>query len=228
MIMDGNGRWAQSRGKPRLEGHRAGVQTVMRVVDWCIAYGVKYLTLYAFSTENWKRSAAEVNGLMRLMGMLLRKKTGLFVEKNVRIRVAGRKEDLSPALRRHIADAERTTEKCDALELILAVSYGGRQEICHAARQYACDVRDGKVPAGDTPTEEAFRKYLYAPEVPDPDLVIRTSGEFRISNFLLWQCAYAEFWITPVMWPDFSEEDFRAALESFASRDRRMGGVKTK
>jgi len=226
MIMDGNGRWAVSRGKPRIEGHRAGVNAVMRVIDWSLACGVKYLTLYAFSTENWKRSAVEVNGLMRLMGMLLRTKIGLFVEKNVRIRVVGRKEDLSPSLRRHIAEAEAKTSECDGVQLILAVSYGGRAEIASAAYRYACDVREGKALDDGPPSDDVFRRYLYAPDVPDPDLVIRTSGEFRISNFLLWQCAYAEFWITPVLWPDFSKGDFDAALAEFASRDRRLGGVK--
>lgn len=226
MIMDGNGRWAVSRGKPRIEGHRAGVNTVMRVVDWSLGCGVKYLTLYAFSTENWKRSAVEVNGLMRLMGWLLRTKIGLFTEKNVRIRVVGRKDDLSPSLRRHIAEAEARTSGCDGLQLILAVSYGGRAEIASAAYRYAIALRERNVPEDEPPSDDAFRRYLYAPDVPDPDLVIRTSGEFRISNFLLWQCAYAEFWITPVLWPDFSKGDFDAAIESFAARDRRMGGVR--
>ena len=227
MIMDGNGRWAVSQGKSRLAGHRAGSNTVMRVVEWCIASGIQYLTLYAFSTENWKRSADEVNGLMQLMGMLLRTKTGLFLDRNVRVRVVGRRDDLPQSLRKDIDDAESKTSVCDGLQLILAVSYGGRAEIGMAAYRYACDLRDGKVSdGGQPPSEETFRKYLYAPDVPDPDLVIRTSGEFRLSNFLLWQCAYSEFWMTHVLWPDFSKEDFDAALEAFAARDRRMGGVK--
>jgi len=225
MIMDGNGRWAAARGKTRLDGHRAGADTVLRVVDWCIEAGIGHLTLYAFSTENWRRSADEVSGLMRLMGLVLRTRTGLLRKRNVRLRVVGRLTDLPPALRRSVTAAERGTEKCTGLQLILAVSYGGRAEIAEAARRYACDVRDGKADAEALP-DDAFRRYLYAPDVPDPDLIIRTSGEFRLSNFLLWQSAYAELWVTPVLWPDFSKEDFRAALSAYAGRDRRMGGRK--
>lgn len=226
MIMDGNGRWAQSRGKPRIDGHRAGAKTVLRVIDWCMERGIGYLTLYAFSTENWKRSAEEVGGLMNLMGMLLRTKVGLFVKKNVRIRVVGRRSDLPSSLQRQIEAAERKTAQCDGLQLLIAVSYGGRAEIAAAAQRYACDVRDGKVDAAEPPSDETFRRYLYAPDVPDPDLVVRTSGEFRLSNFLLWQCAYAEFWATPTLWPDFSKDDFDAALKAYAVRERRMGGRK--
>lgn len=226
MIMDGNGRWAQSRGKPRIDGHRAGAKTVLRVIDWCMERGIGYLTLYAFSTENWKRSAEEVGGLMNLMGTLLRTKVGLFVKKNVRIRVVGRRSDLPSSLQRQIEAAERKTAQCDGLQLLIAVSYGGRAEIAAAAQRYACDVRDGKVDAAEPPSDETFRRYLYAPDVPDPDLVVRTSGEFRLSNFLLWQCAYAEFWATPTLWPDFSKDDFDAALKAYAVRERRMGGRK--
>jgi undecaprenyl diphosphate synthase len=221
--MYGNGRWAASRGKLRIAGHRAGVDSVLRAVDWCRDAGIGYLTLYAFSTENWRRSEREVSGLMRLMGLALRTKVDLLRERNVRLRVIGRLSDLSASLQRKIAAAERDTAKCDGLQLTLAISYGGRAEIVEAARRYACDVRDGKADA-ESLSEEAFRRYLYAPDVPDPDLVIRTSGEFRLSNFLLWQSAYAELWVTPVLWPDFSEEDFRAALRDYAARDRRMGG----
>ena len=221
--MDGNGRWAASRGKLRIAGHRAGADSVLRAVDWCRDAGIGYLTLYAFSTENWRRSEREVSGLMRLMGLALRTKVDLLRERNVRLRVIGRLSDLSASLQRKIAAAERDTAKCDGLQLTLAISYGGRAEIVEAARRYACDVRDGKADA-ESLSEEDFRRYLYAPDVPDPDLVIRTSGEFRLSNFLLWQSAYAELWVTPVLWPDFSEEDFRAALRDYAARDRRMGG----
>ena len=224
IIMDGNGRWAVSRGKMRIEGHRAGAKKVLEVIDWCMASGVKYLTLYAFSTENWKRSADEVDGLMKLMGLLLRTKVNLFVKKNVRIRVIGRKNDLPAALQRQIATAERRTENCNGLNLQVAVSYGGRAEIADAALRYAHDVRSGKIDASVAPPDEMFRRYLYAPDVPDPDIIIRTSGEFRLSNFLLWESAYAEFWMTDVLWPDFSRNDFSASLESFAGRDRRMGG----
>ena len=224
VIMDGNGRWAAANGKIRLEGHRAGAKKVLEVIDWCKDLGIGYLTLYAFSTENWKRSAEEVDGLMKLMGLLLRTKVAFFVKSNVRIRVIGRKEDLPPTLRKQIATAEKRTAGCDGLNLQVAVSYGGRAEIADAALKYALDVRDGVIDASAPPDDGTFRRYLYAPDVPDPDLLIRTSGEFRLSNFLLWQCAYAEFWMTPVLWPDFGRSDFEQALESFSSRDRRMGG----
>ena len=224
IIMDGNGRWAVARGKIRLEGHRAGAKKVLEVIDWCLESGVDFLTLYAFSTENWKRPAQEVDGLMKLMGLLLRTKTELFVKKNVRLRVIGRKRDLPLQLQRQIAAAEKRTEKCDALNLQVAVSYGARAEIADAAMRYAQDVRDGKADASVALSDEAFRQYLYAPDVPDPDLIVRTSGEFRLSNFLLWQSAYAEFWRTDSLWPDFGRNEFDAALEAFLSRERRMGG----
>ena len=224
IIMDGNGRWAVARGKIRLEGHRAGAKKVLEVIDWCLESGVDFLTLYAFSTENWKRPAQEVDGLMKLMGLLLRTKTGLFVKKNVRLRVIGRKRDLPLSLQRQIAAAEKRTEKCDALNLQVAVSYGARAEIADAAMRYAQDVRDGKADASVALSDEAFRQYLYAPDVPDPDLIVRTSGEFRLSNFLLWQSAYAEFWRTDSLWPNFGRNEFDAALEAFSSRERRMGG----
>ena len=224
VIMDGNGRWAVLRGKARLEGHRAGARKVLEVIDWCMGAGVEYLTLYAFSTENWKRSADEVDGLMKLMGLILRTKTALFVKKNVRVRVVGRKGDLPSELRCQIDAAEKSTAGCDGLNLQVAVSYGGRSEIADAALRYAMDVRDGRIDASAPPSDDVFRRYLYAPDVPDPDLVIRTSGEFRLSNFLLWESAYAEFWKTDSLWPDFGRGEFEAALEAFASRDRRMGG----
>lgn len=224
IIMDGNGRWAVSRGKIRLEGHRAGAKKVLEVIDWCKETGVEFLTLYAFSTENWKRSAEEVDGLMKLMGFLLRTKVGLFVRSNVRVRVIGRKEDLPVPLQRQIAAAEKRTAHCDGLNLQVAVSYGGRAEIADAVMRYAQDVLDGKVESSTAPSDEVFRCYLYAPDVPDPDLIIRTSGEFRLSNFLLWECAYSEFWKTDTLWPDFGKDEFEAALESFSGRERRMGG----
>ena len=224
IIMDGNGRWAVARGKNRLEGHRAGARKVLEVIDWCKESGVEFLTLYAFSTENWKRSAEEVDGLMKLMGLLLRTKVGLFVKSNVRVRVIGRKGDLPVPLQRQIAAAEKRTERCDGLNLQVAVSYGGRAEIADAAMRYAQDVLSGRADASAAPSEDVFRRYLYAPDVPDPDLIIRTSGEFRLSNFLLWESAYSEFWKTQTFWPDFSKDEFAAALECFSGRERRMGG----
>ena len=224
MIMDGNGRWAQARGKIRLEGHRAGARTVQRVIGWCLEYGVKYLTLYAFSTENWKRSEEEVGGLMGLMGQVIKSKASSLLKANVRVRVIGRREDLPLSLQRQIDSIERRTAKCDGLQLLMAISYGGRSEIAAAAQAYARDVREGRVDASEPPSDDVFRRYLYAPDVPDPDLIVRTSGEFRLSNFLLWQSAYSEFWATPVLWPDFSKDDFEAALSAYSARDRRMGG----
>lgn len=224
IIMDGNGRWAVSRGKIRLEGHRAGAKKVLDVIDWCKESGVEFLTLYAFSTENWKRSAEEVDGLMKLMGVLLRTKVGFFVKSNVRLLVIGRKEDLPAPLQQQIATAEKRTAHCDGVKLQVAVSYGGRAEIADAAMRYAQDALDGKIDVSTAPSDEMFRRYLYAPDVPDPDLMIRTSGEFRLSNFLLWESAYSEFWRTQTFWPDFGKEEFVAALESFSARDRRMGG----
>ena len=224
MIMDGNGRWAQARGKIRLEGHRAGARTVQRVIGWCLEYGVKYLTLYAFSTENWKRSEEEVGGLMGLMGQVIKSKASSLLKANVRVRVIGRREDLPLSLQRQIDSIERRTAKCDGLQLLMAISYGGRAEIAAAAQAYARDVREDRVDASEPPSDDVFRRYLYAPDVPDPDLIVRTSGEFRLSNFLLWQSAYSEFWATPVLWPDFSKDDFEAALSAYSARDRRMGG----
>ena len=224
IIMDGNGRWAVSRGKIRLDGHRAGARKVLETIGWCKESGVEFLTLYAFSTENWSRSAEEVDGLMKLMGLLLRTKAGLFVKSNVRVRVVGRKGDLPAPLQRQIAAAEKRTAHCDGLNLQVAVSYGGRAEIADAAVRYARDVLDGRADASNAPPDEVFRRYLYAPDVPDPDLIIRTSGEFRLSNFLLWESAYSEFWRTRTLWPDFGKDEFAEALESFSGRDRRMGG----
>jgi len=224
MIMDGNGRWAQARGKIRLEGHRAGARTVQRVIGWCLEYGVKYLTLYAFSTENWKRSAEEVGGLMGLMGQVIKSKASSLLKANVRVRVVGRREDLPQTLQQKIDSIERRTAECDGLQLLVAISYGGRAEIAAAAQAYARDVRDGRADVSEPLSDDVFRRYLYAPDVPDPDLIVRTSGEFRLSNFLLWQSAYSEFWATPVLWPDFSKDDFEAALAAYSARERRMGG----
>lgn len=197
---------------------------MLKIVDWCRQAGIGFLTLYAFSTENWKRSPSEVEGLMKLMGLLLRTKVGLFVKSNVRLRVIGRREDLSPALQKQIAAAERRTAACDGLQLIVALSYGGRAEIAEAARRYAADALAGRVDTASAPSDDEVRCYLYAPDVPDPDLIIRTSGEMRLSNFLLWQSAYAEFWATSVPWPDFGERDFLDALAAYSVRERRMGG----
>ena len=216
IIMDGNGRWAKARGRPRGFGHAEGAKTLMRVVDWLGARGIRYATVYAFSTENWKRPKAEVEGLMRLFAATLRKHSRKLVESRVRLRVIGRRGDLPEKLLKTIEDVEKATERFER-QLIVCFSYGGRAEIVDAANT--------AIARGEKVTEETFRQCLYAPDVPDPDLVIRTSGERRISNFLLWESAYAEYYFTDTLWPDFSEADLDAALADYSSRSRRKGGV---
>ena len=223
MIMDGNGRWAKNRGKIRLAGHKAGAETVRRVLDYCKKYGVQYLTLYAFSTENWSRPKAEVTGLMKLLAKFLREKERDLIKDECRFRAIGRRADLPTDLQELIAKVEESTKRFKR-QLIVCLSYGGRAEIADAATRLAEDVRNGRFPAGPV-SEDIFASYLYAPDVPDPDLILRTSGEFRLSNFLLWEAAYSELYVTPVLWPDFEEKDFIAALDAFASRSRRFGGV---
>ena len=225
IIMDGNGRWAKQRGKPRLAGHEAGSETVRRLLGYCRDAGIAYLTLYAFSTENWSRPPEEVAGLMKLLGYFIRQNEAELLEKQVRLRVIGRKEDLPEPLH---ADLQRLEEETAHFErqLLIALSYSGRSEIVRAARRLAEQVRAGTL-APEAIDEAAVTANLYAPDVPDPDLIIRTSGELRISNFLLWQCAYSEIYVTPVLWPDFDEQAFRDALLAYAARDRRFGGVKT-
>lgn len=213
IIMDGNGRWASERGKKRGEGHAAGAKRLDDVLRWCGERGVRYLTVYAFSTENWKRPKEEVDGLMDLFARMLKSKAGHFAKNRVRFRMIGRRGDLSPALLKTIERLEKKTEMFER-EFIVAISYGGRAEIIDAINKVKGPV-----------TEETFRKYLYAPDVPDPDLVIRTSGELRVSNFLLWESAYSEYYFTDQLWPDFSEDEFDRALASYASRHRRKGGV---
>lgn len=216
MIMDGNGRWATQRGKKRGEGHIAGAKTLINVVDWCGDRGVKYITVYAFSTENWKRPKEEVDGLMSLFARMLKSKEKTFIKNKVRFRMIGRRGDLSAKLLKTIEALEKKTETFER-QFIVAISYGGRAEIVDAV--------NAAMKAGEPVTEETFKKYLYAPDVPDPDLVIRTSGELRTSNFLLWETAYAEYYFTDVLWPDFSEAELDKALEAYAARHRRKGGV---
>ncbi len=223
-IMDGNGRWARSRGLPRIKGHEAGAEAVRRVVAAALRHGVRYLTLYAFSVENWSRPQAEVKALMRLLGRFVSSNADELRRKGVRVRVMGRRSDLPRATDRALAAAELETAPCSKLQLVICVSYGGRTEIAEAARRLALDAAAGRI----DPTsidESAVASRLYLPDVPDPDLVVRTSGERRLSNFLLWQCAYAEMLFVPVLWPDFDMADFDAALEDYASRSRRFGGV---
>lgn len=216
IVMDGNGRWAAQRGKRRGEGHVAGADTLGRVLGWCGERGIEYLTVYAFSTENWKRPKAEVDGLMRLFAKMLKSKEGDFMRQKVRFRMIGRRGDLSKGLLETIESLERKTAGF-VRQFIVAISYGGRAEIVDAVNE--------ALKRGEPVTEETFSRCLYAPDVPDPDLVIRTSGELRTSNFLLWEAAYSEYYFTDVLWPDFSEEDLDKALASYAARHRRMGGV---
>lgn len=213
VIMDGNGRWAKAKGLPRLMGHRAGADALDRVMHYCRDAGVEFLTVYAFSTENWKRSTEEVSGLMKLLSSFIHKKEKELVGNDIRFRVIGRRTDLSEKLQKEIAALEEKTSG-GSFTLVVALSYGGRDEIIRAAAKF----QGG--------TEEDFSALLDTAGMPDPDLLIRTSGELRLSNFLLWQAAYAEFYFTDVLWPDFGREEFDKALASFATRERRMGGRK--
>jgi undecaprenyl diphosphate synthase len=222
VIMDGNGRWALERGRDRLSGHRAGAKTLENMLHWCRARGVKYLTVYAFSTENWRRPEAEVSGLMKLLGTFIRTKASRLVKDGIRFRVIGRRDDLPAKLRQAVEKLEKRTEG-GAFQLIVALSYGGRAEIVDAVKSCLRAVSDGAL-SPEGVDEAEFARHLYAPDVPDPDLIIRTSGEKRTSNFLLWESAYSEYHFTDVLWPDFSESDLELALADYAGRDRRRGG----
>ena len=223
IILDGNGRWATRRGLPRTAGHSAGAETFRRIAYACRDRGLDYLTVYAFSTENWKRSADEVGALMRLLNKYLREAIEKMEREGIRMRVFGDTSALSPELR---ALMERTNEisgHYSGFQANLCINYGGRDEIVRAARRYAADAAAGR--AGEL-TEELFSSYLDSAGVSDPDLLIRPGGEQRISNFLLWQCAYAEFYFTDVLWPDFDEKELDKAIAVYQNRDRRYGGVK--
>jgi undecaprenyl diphosphate synthase len=220
MIMDGNGRWAKARYLPRAAGHRAGVEVLTPLLETAGESGVEALTLYAFSTENWGRPETEVDFLMGLFLETAKGKIPELNERGARLRFLGRRGHLPEAVRAAIAEAEGLTTNNDKLDVYVALNYGGRAEIVDAARRM---MEDGLKP--EEVDEATFASYLYAPEAPEVDLVIRTSGELRVSNFLLWQIAYAEFYVTDTLWPDFSPEEFRRAIVSFAARSRRRGGV---
>lgn len=222
--MDGNGRWAQQRKLPRIRGHQAGAEAVRAVLRACRKFGVEYLTLYSFSVENWSRPAQEIRGLMQLLRRFLRKDEQELHKHHIRLRVIGRLQDLPVSVQRELRRAMKATEHYKAGTLILALSYGGRAEIVDAVRTIARKVQRGDL-TPDAITERTVSEHLYAPDVPDPDLMIRTSGEMRLSNFLLWQLSYAELYITDVLWPDFREDDFRLALEAYSKRQRRFGNV---
>ena len=218
IVMDGNRRWARQRRLPAIAGHRAGVETIRKTLRAARERGVEYLTLYSFSTENWSRDPEEVTGLMGLLEETIRRETDSLVRDDVRLEVIGRLHELSPGLQRSIAGAVAATAKCARGVMTLAFNYGGRTEIVDAVRRI---VGDGLAP--DAVDEAAIASRLYAPDHPDPDLLIRTGGELRVSNFLLWEVAYAEMWATPVLWPDFSVSDLDDALGSYAKRERRFG-----
>ncbi|MCM8805791.1 MAG: isoprenyl transferase [Candidatus Omnitrophica bacterium] len=219
IIMDGNGRWAQQRGLPRFYGHKEGISAVRRVVKTSKQENIKYLTLYSFSTENWKRPKEEVEFLFSLMESQLREEMNSLHQENIRVRFAGRIQLLPEKLQTIISDTEKLTDANTGLNLTFAVNYGGRQEILDAIKRMLEKNRNCLI------NEDTIRKFFYVPELPDVDLLIRTAGEQRLSNFLIWQSVYAEFYFTPVLWPDFSEHDFKQALEEFARRKRRFGGI---
>ncbi len=227
IIMDGNGRWADNRNLPRIEGHKAGVESVREIIELCGELKIQVLTLYAFSTENWKRPSFEVNALMRLLIDQLSEQTPELNSKNVKVRVIGDIDRLPKRVIDEINKSIKITQKNTGLILNLALSYGGRQEIVRATRAIASDVKSGIISPDDI-DEKVFSKYLYTHDLPDPDFIIRTSGEIRISNFLLWQCAYSELYITEVLWPDFRKKDLLLALIAYQNRKRRFGGIQYK
>jgi len=218
IIMDGNGRWASARGLPRLAGHRAGTENLRRIIRTSVEFGIKYLTIYAFSTENWGRPQDEVKGLMRILEDVIDSELNELHKEGVRIMHIGRLEEMAPRLRDKVKRALEVTKDNTRLALCVAWNYGGRDEIVCAIRNI--------LEAGVKPEEISdalVSKYLFTAGIPDPDLIIRTSGEMRISNFLIWQSAYSEWYITPTLWPDFDKEELRKALESYTQRDRRFG-----
>ena len=220
IIMDGNGRWAISRGLPRLAGHRAGTENLRRIITACTEFGVKYLTIYAFSTENWGRPREEVDGLMHILEDVIDRELAELNKEGVQLRHIGRLERLDPKLQGKVLEAIELTKYNNRLVLNVAFNYGGRDEIvCAIQRIINDDVKPEDV------NSDLISRYMFTAGVPDPDLIIRTSGELRVSNFLIWQGAYSEWFVTSIFWPDFDREEFRKALDIFAKRDRRYGGL---
>jgi undecaprenyl diphosphate synthase len=222
IIMDGNGRWAKQRGLPRLEGHRRGVEAVRTVMEAARTMGIRTITLYAFSAENWKRPADEVSGLMGLLDYFLKRELNTFIRDRVRLLTIGRTHELPANVQRELNRVIEATKDFQEWTLVLALNYGSRTEVADAARDYAAAVQAGTEKLEDA-SYERFSRYLYTADIPEPDLLIRTSGEQRISNFLLLQCAYAEMIFTPVPWPEFGEAELRAAIDEYAKRERRYG-----
>jgi undecaprenyl diphosphate synthase len=224
VIMDGNGRWAKTRGLPRIEGHRQGAESARTIIRTAGELGIKYLTLYAFSAENWNRPKDEVDALMKYLIHYLKTETPELNKNNVRLEVIGQIYRLPDNVQEHLKKSIHTLSKNNGLTLVMALSYGSRIEIVDAARGIAEKVKQGKLDPADI-NEQVFAQHLYTRNLPDPDLLIRTSGEMRVSNFLLWQISYAELVITPTLWPDFRRPQFLAALEEYARRHRRFGGI---
>ncbi len=222
IIMDGNGRWAQQRGLPRLEGHRRGVETVRTVVDAAREIGIRYITLYAFSVENWKRPTDEVSGLMGLLDFFLKRELNNLIKEKVRLHTIGRLEALPANVQAELARVKAATQHFTDWNLVLALNYGSRTEVADAACAYAAAVVAGTEKLADASWDN-FSRYLYSAHLPEPDLLIRTSGEQRVSNFMLLQCAYSEMVFTPVLWPDFGQADLQAAVDEYGRRERRYG-----
>ena len=225
VIMDGNGRWAKRRGLPRKAGHKAGAEKLRKMTEWCGNRGISYLTVYAFSTENWTRPTDEVSALMELVIEFLNKYDAEMEQQGVRLRVLGEMETLPADIRSELTRAEERSIHRKKMQLVIAFNYGGRREIVHAARKISRKVACGEIRPEDI-DETMITGHLYLPDVPDPDLIIRPSGEFRLSNFLIWESAYAELWFSNILWPDFTEKDLDSALADYAKRDRRFGGVR--
>ncbi len=224
IIPDGNGRWAKKRGLPRNAGHREGSITLKKIVKYCAGLGIKYMTVFTFSTENWKRPKSEVDGLMSLLKEFLSNAETELSGTNVRIKIIGDISVLSEELQREIARVEKMTENNTGLVLNIALNYGGRDEIVHAVREIGKEIAEGKIKLSDIDCSLISKK-LYTCGIPDPDLIIRTSGEKRSSNFLLWQSAYSEYWYTNILWPDFKPEDLKEAIRDYQLRNRRFGGL---
>ena len=224
IIMDGNGRWAKRRGLPRTAGHAAGAENFRTIATYCKEIGLEYLTVYAFSTENWKRPAEEVSAIMGLLKKYLLEAIGRMERDRVRMRFFGDLSPLDPELRDLCRQTEEISQRYEGCQVDICLNYGGRDELLRAARAFAQDCQEGRADPAHL-TEAAFGDYLWSAGVPDPDLIIRPSGEIRISNFLLWQSAYAEFYFTDVLWPDFSKEELHRALAAYQGRSRRFGGV---
>ena len=227
IIMDGNGRWAKSRGLPRTAGHHQGIEACKRTVRAAGELGVKYLTLFGFSSENWSRPADEINELMRLLRMFLRSETAELHRNNICLKVIGSRKELSPDIVELIGNAEKLTAANTGLYLTIALNYGGRHEILHAAASFARKAAEEGIAPSFENAEEFFSHGLMTRDMPDPDILIRTSGEQRISNFLLWQCAYTEFVFTQTLWPDFGKGDLESAIADYSKRERRFGAIGT-